>query len=197
MSFPRTRAISKAAAAASALTIIVATLSACSAEVEPPAPTPAPTPAPVAARPVAPPPVVREPLYENYLDAPQTAGTWKYTPEPSETLATFGEAGSLDSVTFIVRCDTRTGKIGLGRVVSSPTQGTRVMSVTTETTTRQLQAELVEARPPIFAAELDPRDPLFDAMAITKGRFAIGVEGESTLYLPAWAEVTRVIEDCR
>jgi len=151
----------------------------------------------VAAPPAAPAPVVREPVYENYLDAPQTPGTWKYFPESSETLAIFGEGNTFDNVRFIVRCEKKSRKIGLGRVVSTATELTRVMSVTTETTQRQLQAELVEARPPIFAAELDPGDPLFDAMAITKGRFAIGVEGERTLYLPAWAEVTRVIEDCR
>ena len=39
--------------------------------------------------------------------------------------------------------------------------------------------------------------PLLDAMAITRGRFAVEVEGEPGLYVPAWAEVTRVIEDCR
>ena len=44
---------------------------------------------------------------------------------------------------------------------------------------------------------LAPDDPLLDAMAITKGRFAVAAPGEPTLYLPAWAEVSRVIEDCR
>ncbi len=48
-----------------------------------------------------------------------------------------------------------------------------------------------------YSVSLNPRDPLLDAMAITRGRFAVEVEGETPLYLPAWAEVTRVIEDCR
>ncbi|MGE5953581.1 MAG: hypothetical protein ACM308_08200 [Qipengyuania vulgaris] len=42
-----------------------------------------------------------------------------------------------------------------------------------------------------------PKSPLLDAMALTKGRFAVETPGLPTLYLPAWAEVTRVIEDCR
>ncbi|MEL6878174.1 MAG: hypothetical protein AAGL68_08770 [Pseudomonadota bacterium] len=50
---------------------------------------------------------------------------------------------------------------------------------------------------PLVAAELDANDPLLDAMAITKGRIAVETAGMPTLYLPAWAEVTRVIEDCR
>ncbi|MDX1704632.1 MAG: hypothetical protein R3235_10110, partial [Altererythrobacter ishigakiensis] len=49
----------------------------------------------------------------------------------------------------------------------------------------------------LVAANLPANDPLLDAMAITKGRFAIEVEGMEPLYIPAWAEVTRVIEDCR
>ena len=52
-------------------------------------------------------------------------------------------------------------------------------------------------RPQIVAADLEPSDTLLDAMAITKGRFSVEVEGTDTLYLPAWVEVSRVIEDCR
>ncbi len=49
----------------------------------------------------------------------------------------------------------------------------------------------------LLAITLNARDPLFDAMAISKGRFAVEVGGEATLYVPSWPEVTRVIEDCR
>ena len=38
---------------------------------------------------------------------------------------------------------------------------------------------------------------LLDAMAFSRGRFAIDVNGLPSLYLPAWPEVGRVIEDCR
>jgi hypothetical protein len=34
-------------------------------------------------------------------------------------------------------------------------------------------------------------------MALSKGRFAVEVDGEAPLYLPSYAEVSRVIEDCR
>ena len=47
------------------------------------------------------------------------------------------------------------------------------------------------------AAGLPARDPLLDAMAFSKGRFAVEVAGLPTLYLPSWIEVSRVIEDCR
>ncbi len=153
-----------------------------------PAPAPAPTPTP------APPPVVQEPQYDSYLDAPQTPGTWNYANDPNETLATYGVGNNFE---FIMRCDKNTRQIGLGRVIGTQTGATRVMSITTETTTRQLQAPPVDNNLRLVAALLNPRDPILDAMAITKGRVAIGVEGERTLYLPAWVEISRVIEDCR
>ncbi|HCY02645.1 MAG TPA: hypothetical protein DHU71_07085, partial [Erythrobacter sp.] len=48
-----------------------------------------------------------------------------------------------------------------------------------------------------LTATLAANDPLLDAMAVTRGRFAVETPGLSTLYLPPWAEVSRVIEDCR
>lgn len=170
------------------------TIAACSSEVEPPAPTPAPSPAPTQAAPPAPPaPIVNEPVFENYLDAPQTPGTWTYRDEPGEKLALFG--ADQKRPVFLIRC--AAGALALGRVTDEPQSAPRVMTVTTETVSRQLRVEPVPGREIILAAAIDAGDPLLDAMAITKGRFAVGVEGERTLYLPAWAEVTRVIEDCR
>ncbi|MEM7689935.1 MAG: hypothetical protein AAF291_13010 [Pseudomonadota bacterium] len=148
-------------------------------------PAPAPSPAPAPTR--------SAPAYENYLDAPQTPGTWAYLGERDETLALYGE--NPRAPVFMVRCGD--GAVSLGRVMSEPQTNPRVMRVTAETGSRQLEAEPVEQRPIILAATLDPADPLLDAIAITKGRFAVDVEGAETLYLPAWVEVSRVIEDCR
>jgi len=133
-----------------------------------------------------------EPVYASYLDAPQTPGTWVYVSEPGESLGLFGIPDPVHP--FVIRCDTQTKRIGLAR--RSKREGPLTMVVQTETTMRQLVANAVPGYG-LVAAELDAADPLLDAMAITKGRFAIGVEGERTLYIPAWAEVTRVIEDCR
>ncbi len=172
-------------------------LAACIPASQPPAPTPppvaAPAPTPTPAPAPAPTPVVQEQSYANYLDAPPTPGTWFYESEPNETLALFGT--DPQNPVFILRCGD--GQVGLARVVANRTEQPRAMSVTAETTQRQLSANSVSNRQPLAGAFLDPRDPLLDAMAITKGRIAIGVEGERTLYLPAWVEISRVIEDCR
>ncbi|MEM9501592.1 MAG: hypothetical protein AAF941_07065 [Pseudomonadota bacterium] len=175
-----------------------------SADSPSPSPEPAPrmaqastseaVPTPAATQPTARPvPIVQEPVYEDYLDAPQSAGDWTYYKDPRETLAFFGTAP--DSPILILRCDLDTKMIGIGR--PGQYDGTAVMRISTETTTRVLEAEPVSSVNRLAAAQLPAGDPLFDAMAITKGRFAIEVEGAKTIYVPAWAEVTRVIEDCR
>jgi hypothetical protein len=130
---------------------------------------------------------------DTYLDAPQTPGTWRYVKEPGETLAIYGEAKAQPA--FILRCGD--GVVSLGRFTGAEQSETRVMSITTETVTSQIEAGPVPDMPMILAADLQPRDPLLDAMAITKGRFMVDVEGQDPLYLPAWVEVSRVIEDCR
>ncbi len=76
---------------------------------------------------------------------------------------------------------------------SSPVQ----MRIRTETADRTVTAQPTGGQLPYVAASFGARDPIFDAMALSKGRFAIETPGAPTLYLPAWAEVTRVIEDCR
>ena len=131
--------------------------------------------------------------YSTYLDAPQTEGTWLYEDEPGEKLAVFMAAERRPL--FIIRC--AYGEMALGRVTAEEQSATRQMTVMTETATRDLSVSPVPSRRQILAASLAANDSLLDAMAITKGRFAVSVDGEATLYLPAWAEVTRVIEDCR
>ena len=130
---------------------------------------------------------------ETHLDPPQTEGTWHYENEPAESLAVFGLTTS--EAVFIIRC--AGGEMALGRVTGAPQSEPRAMSIVTETTTGQLEANPVPSRPQILAAPLPADSALLDAMAITKGRFAVEMEGETTLYLPAWVEVSRVIEDCR
>lgn len=74
------------------------------------------------------------------------------------------------------------------------TSGAQQITVRTESQSRTLPA-IPTANG--LAAELSASDRLLDAMALTKGRFAVEIAGIPTLYLPSWAEVTRVIEDCR
>lgn len=148
---------------------------------------PAPTPAP------APPPVVQEPVYENFLDAPQTPGNWTYNDGNGFSYALFAPAGQ--PARFGIECMKPSREIRLVRGTAGT--GPTPMRIRTETTQRLMTATPSADGRPMLIATLPASDNLLDAMALSRGRFAVETGGVETLYLPAWAEVTRVIEDCR
>lgn len=158
-----------------------------------PAPTPAPSPAPTPVA-SAPPPEIAVPTrtYENWLDAPVTPGDWTYANEPGESLALFGTAGS---PVFIMRCDKATRRVGIARVGSA--EGNVPVRIRTETAERVVTATPRGGARPLVFAEFDARDTILDAMAFSRGRFGIEAAGFGALYVPAWPEVSRIVEDCR
>lgn len=137
-----------------------------------------PTPAPV------PPPASR-----TWMDAPQTTGDWRYLPGAGGGIAMFGAAGA--TPLFAMRCERAARVVILAR---TGVAAARQMTVHSETQNRTLAAAPVGQS---IEARLAAGDRLLDAMALSKGRFAIEVPGAASLFLPSWAEVTRVIEDCR
>ncbi len=157
--------------------------------------TPAPTPAPVQKEPSPPtaPPPASIPKYSNWMDAPRTAGDWSYRSNGSGSVALYGQ--SQTEPKFSLRCDRSRNEVVLSRAgTAGPNASLRIL---TETTERSLAAQQVSGQLPQVRTSLQARDPLLDAMALTKGRFAVETSGLPTLYVPAWGEVTRVIEDCR
>nr|WP_298897343.1 hypothetical protein [uncultured Altererythrobacter sp.] len=131
----------------------------------------------------------------NWNDQPQTPGTWYYEREGNETFALFGL--TIDAPLLIVRCDRSTRLIGIGRFNTAGEDENLMLRVRTET-----QQSLLTATPKgdvdgLYGVELEASSSLLDAMAITQGRFAVEMEGNAPLFIPAWAEMTRVIEDCR
>ena len=164
---------------------VLAIVSACAA---PPKPTPSlapPPPGPVAsALPAAPP--------ADWRDAALTPGNWMVEADASGSVARFGTQGSpLASL----RCDRAAARIVLQRAGAAP--GSLPLTITTSTVTRAFTASPEAGATPQLGLALGVRDPILDAMAFSRGRFVIEVAGLPTLYLPAWPEVARVIEDCR
>jgi hypothetical protein len=156
---------------------------------------PEPAPAAPIARPMPPPPpppTVTQPVYDNWMDAPRTPGDWTFAEVAGGGIASYGERGS-DPV-FALRCDRGAGVIHLDRGVSAG--GGASILVRTETADHTFAAPPAPDAP-YLRASVPARSPALDAMAFSKGRFAVSVPGRPTLYLPAWPEVTRVIEDCR
>ena len=158
------------------------------------APKPAPTPAPpTSTAPTPTPSPLPAPPPSNWMDAPATPGDWYYRTGGGTTRALFGEANQESRLTLT--CDPARRTITIYRAGAAT--GPVPMQVRTEFTGRTLTANPVPGAIPAVAATLQARDPLLDAMAFSKGRFGIEVQGMAPLYLPSWPEVTRVIEDCR
>lgn len=136
--------------------------------------------------------MVQQPVYDNWLDAPQTPGDWSYRDRGSVTLAVFTEAGGGESFALVCR-NKGGGEMLLSRagVAGQPVP----MQIITETGRQLFNAEPSDSQ--TLDVRLRSRNPLLDAMALSRGRFAVETAGLKTLYLPSWAEVTRVIEDCR
>ncbi len=145
-------------------------------------PPPAPRPAPI-------PPQL--PIAADWRDRPATAGTWAYARDERGSTASFGQAGS--DALAVLRCDLPNRRLILSRagIATSP------ITIRTSSTTRTLPTGATGGAPPYAAAMLTATDPLLDAMAFSRGRFALEQEGTPPLALPVWAEIGRVVEDCR
>lgn len=115
-----------------------------------------------------------------------TPGDWRWTREGTLSVARFG--GGL----FTMACDPARRAITLSR--RGDAAGEVPMTIVTFHQTRPLSGR---SQSGAIGVTLDAGDALLDAMALSRGRFAIETAGLPTLYLPSWSEVTRVVEDCR
>ncbi|MGJ3628379.1 hypothetical protein AB5I41_18090 [Sphingomonas sp. MMS24-JH45] len=149
-----------------------------------PAPAP-PPPAPVRSRPGARPDAF--PDARGLAGLGGDAGTWTYERDARGSRALFGTP-----VPTRWRCCAATSPSARS-ICRGPARAT----VRTTSATRMLAAQPTGGTPPYAAVALAPRDPLLDAIAFSRGRFTLEQAGTPPLVLRPWAEVARVIEDCR
>lgn len=114
-------------------------------------------------------------------DAPLTPGGWRYVRTRSGSSASYGAPGR---ALFELRC---TAPRAI-QIVRSGAPG--ALTIRTSSTARTLTGT-----GGAFALPAD--DPLLDAMAFSRGRFAVETQGAAPLVIPSWPELGRVIEDCR
>ena len=112
---------------------------------------------------------------------PITAGawTWRNTAEASEAI--FSDSRGPQ---FVVRCTRATRRVSFSRSGAAPASALRIATTSSE---RQL--------PP--GNMLLAGDPLLDAIAFSRGRLWVDVQGTMPLVLRSAAEPARSIEDCR
>lgn len=127
------------------------------------------------------------------MDVPATPGDWTYRATPGGSQALFGRSQAEALLT--IQCTRNAGQVLIVRPgnAAAPVP----MRILTETQVRALTASPNRGELPSLIASLPARDPLLDAMALSKGRFAVETAGLPTIYAPSWPEVSRVIEDCR
>lgn len=117
-------------------------------------------------------------------------GSWVYVAAADGSEATFDNQSGQAQLT--IRCTRSTRRVSLLKPgVASP-----VLWVWTSSQSRTLPTTY-DATSARIVADLGAYDPLLDAIASSRGRIGFSTSGLAVLVVPPWAEVGRVIEDCR
>lgn len=161
-----------------------------------PAPTrvPQPFPQPPVSNEPPPPPApveIVQPAGE-WLDWPLAKGQWVYRTDDRGSIALFGVAGKDALVTL--RCDKARRILFLSR--AGLLKYSR-MTIRTSYSFKTFETQNTGSAPHYVATEIAPTDPILDAMAFSRGRIAVQAYGELFIAIPVWAEIGRVVQDCR
>ncbi|CAN5192356.1 hypothetical protein BH10PSE13_BH10PSE13_17610 [soil metagenome] len=174
---------------AAPLGALLAALVGCAPTIVPePGGRPAPSPPP------PPPPVAQVQPGPDLQDWTVTPGTWTYARDSRVSTARFGLTGAAPAAWL--RCDLTTRGITVGRTASTVQNAgpSAMMAVVTSFGRSEWPARAVSGG---MEAARGASDPGLDAIAFSRGRFALMLAGQTPVVLPSWAEPVRVIEDCR
>jgi len=143
-----------------------------------------PNPAPVPAA------IARRMPQTGWQDLPIAPGEWRWLREGGASTARFDSAGQTRAA---LSC--RSGIVTLDRY--GPADPANANPTVIIRTTSAARPGTGVVRPGMVGIALSANDSLLDAIAFSRGRFAIEVQGMAPLPLPSWPEVARVIDDCR
>ena len=168
---------------------LTALLAACAA---PPRPAPVPPPPRPFVTPGLPPPLPpKQPA--NWRDAPASPGNWYWRTEGNRSIAFFGTPTMPTYGGFTLTCDKATRQVEIRQ--TAPALEAPLMTIVTTSGQKTLPTRRDVGD---VVAVVAGSDPLLDSMAFSRGRFMVSVQGQwAPWYLPAWPEISRVIEDCR
>ncbi|RJG57677.1 hypothetical protein D0Z70_00145 [Sphingobium terrigena] len=150
-----------------------------------PAPRPIPTPAPI--QPTVPP----APLASEWQYRATAPGDWRWQSDAAISVARFGPTAADTRLT--IRCDRAARRVSIIRTGAG--QGT--MTIRTSYGATSWPATASTSPTPQAVAVRAAADTALDQIAYSRGKFAVEVAGPEPLIVPAWPEVSRVIEDCR
>ena len=119
------------------------------------------------------------------------SGAWSYRSYAGGSEAAFADSSGVRRL--VVRCNRTARTISIAR--TGVPAATAALYIWTSSASRAVPARFETAQ--ILTADLAATDPLLDAIAFTRGRFATSALGAPLIAVPGWPESERVIEDCR
>ncbi|MEO7277514.1 MAG: hypothetical protein ABIW33_05775 [Sphingomicrobium sp.] len=153
-----------------------------------------PAAAPLHAQPTAGPAPAASAITDQSFAMP-VAGSWSYGATSDGSAAIFFDRNSQPRLRL--QCSRAIRRVTLSKpfnAASVPASGG--LAVWTSTQSRSLGAGF-DAATGRLNAPISNWDPLLDAIAYSRGRFAVAAGGQQPLVVPAWGDISRVIEDCR
>ena len=119
------------------------------------------------------------------------AGSWSYAPAADGSEAVFSNGTGTPQVW--VHCTRATRRVTISRVAiaAAPT-----LNVWTSSQTKEMVASFNPATGRL-TSDFGNYDPLLDAIVSSRGRVGFSYGAQPALIVPAWAEIARVVEDCR
>jgi hypothetical protein len=118
-------------------------------------------------------------------------GNWSWAQTADGSEATFTDAYSRPQL--VIHCTRVSRRVTISKAAGAAAPS---LGVWTSSQSRNLPATFSAASGRL-SASLPAFDALLDAIATSRGRIGVSVSGSATLVVPPWAEIGRVIEDCR
>jgi hypothetical protein len=119
------------------------------------------------------------------------AGSWSYAPSADGSEAVF--ANATGSPQLWVHCTRSTRRVTISK---AETAAAPAMNIWTSSLSRIVPSSFNPATGRL-TSDLANYDPLLDAIVSSRGRVGFSAGTQPPLVVPPWAEVARVIEDCR
>ena len=132
-------------------------------------------------------PALAQTAVPDYSNARTVDGSWTH----GGTEATF--RNSAGQPQLFLTCIRASRQVAIARPASAASP---FLQVWTSSASRNLPASFNPATQRL-SATLAANDSLLDAMAMSRGRIAVGVAGQPAIVAPPWGEISRVVEECR
>lgn len=118
-------------------------------------------------------------------------GSWVYASTAAGAEAQFRKTAGQPQL--FLACTRASRQVSIARPA---TGAAPILQVWTSSAARNLAASFNPATRQLTAT-LPAIDSLLDAMAMSRGRIAVGISGQPAIVAPAWGEISRVVEECR